>query len=540
MHLTPASYLYRARAPRGPFRWVGGVAAALLLALPGGAHGQALADPLVPRGRVRLDFVPSVASWDTRYGATGDEEALGSDLTDPRGVSLFPGVATLEKTLRALSGDAGFEASLGSTTGRLSKEMTRLDIGLRIGVFDWLTVGANVPYVKGSSALDFAFRPDSLATLGLNPAFTGDGDVGDLLAGLGDAAVAARARAETLCAGGGGSACQAATALSDRANAFWSGLLGAYFGSPFFPVGSSAVAQKLQDALSALDGELAAAGLARAPGSLAFASGGLDETAFLDAVTTPSLGIGMSALRGYPGLWQLGDVEVNATLRLLEGERRDSGAVAPRLSYGVYGGFLLRLGTGVLDDPDVPLDLESGDGQMDMEGRVDALLRVGSRVGFRGGFRYGTQRSVDILRRVAPHEALLPLVSSYRAVTWTPGSYTLLELSPRVHLGESLAITADYRRYHKGEDAYTLVSAGDGGTETLDASVLARESEVTLQELAVGLRYSSLRLWRQGRVGTPAEMGVRLIRPLAGSGGRTPKATRVELSVSLFRRIWGS
>jgi len=109
-----------------------------------------------------------------------------------------------------------------------------------------------------------------------------------------------------------------------------------------------------------------------------------------------------------------------------------------------------------------------------------------------------------------------------------------------VHLGEALAFAVDYRRYHKGEDAYTLVTAGDDGTSTVDVSLLARESEVTLQELALGLRYSSLALWRQGRVGTPAEMGLRLVRPLSGSGGRTAKATRVELSVSLFRRIWGS
>ena len=72
--------------------WVLGLALALGAA-PGSAVGQALADPLVPRGRVRLDFVPSLSSWDTRYGvrteggaAVEGEEELGVDLTDTRGV----------------------------------------------------------------------------------------------------------------------------------------------------------------------------------------------------------------------------------------------------------------------------------------------------------------------------------------------------------------------------------------------------------------------------------------------------------------------
>src|SRR3990172_5012938 len=103
--------------------WVLRLALALGVA-PGSAAGQALADPLVPRGRVRFDFVPSLSNWNTRYGERTEggaevegEEELGVDLTDPRGVSLFPGITTLEETLRALSGDAGFQGALGWLAG---------------------------------------------------------------------------------------------------------------------------------------------------------------------------------------------------------------------------------------------------------------------------------------------------------------------------------------------------------------------------------------------------------------------------------------
>ena len=522
-----------------------GAVLVLVGAVPAALEGQALADPLVPKGRVRLDFTPSVSSWDSRYGLrfedgkrVEEEESLASDVTDPRGVSLFPGVATLQDAIRNLSGDPSFQASLGSTSGRISKEVTRLDMGLRLGLFDWLTVGANVPYVKGRTTLDLAFRPTESANLGLNPAFTGSEGFSDLLTGLGNAAVAAGERAQSVCAGGAGGACSSAQALSQQANDFWQGLLGAYFASPFFPLASSDVAGRLQGALASLDAALTSAGLAPVGAGVAFASEPLDGETFASLPSAASLGIAGAPLQGEDGLWQMGDVEVNATLRLLQGEVRDSGATSPRLAYGLYGGFLVRLGTGKLDSPDVFLDLPSGDGQMDLEGRVDAMVRWGAHLGARGSFRYGTQGAVDIVRRVAPHEALLPQQSSTRALTWTPGSYTLLELSPRFFLGEALALSADYRRFHKAADGFTILG-DEAAAQGVDVSVLVDESEVTLQELAVGLRYSSLALWRQGRVGTPVELGLRVIRPLSGAGGQTPKADRVEFSISLFRRIWG-
>lgn len=511
---------------------------------PAGAEAQGLASPVVPRGHVRLELNPSVASWDARYGLRVDGgtvveevEALASDLTDPRGVALFPGISTLEDILRSLSGDAGFQGSVGSTSARLSREVTRVDMGLRVGVFDWLTVGANVPYVRGRSTLDFAFRADSSANLGLSPGVTALAGVSTFLTGLGEAAVAAQNRAQGLCSAGASAACQSATALAQRAGAFWEGLAVAYFATPLFPLASSAVAQGLGAAFTALKADLAAAGIPGAQGSIPFAQARLDEAAYLGLSTNPAAGIGMTALASNDGAWRLGDVEVGATVRLLEGERLDSGSASPRAAWGLYGGFTARLPTGVLDDPDVFLDLASGDGQMDLEGRAEAMVRV-SRVGARAAFRYGTQSAVDIARRVAPHEALLPPLGWARAVRWSPGAYSFVEISPRIHLTEALALVGDFRRFHKAADGYALLPGQEGGPE-LDLSVLGRESEVTLTEAAVGLRYSSLGLFRRGRVGTPAEAGLRVILPVSGSGGRVPKATTLELSLSLFRRFWG-
>ena len=539
-HSYPASHPGCARN-----RWAFGVALALALA-PAGVAAQAMAEPLVPRGRVRFDLVPSITSWDTRYGLRSEggkkveeDEKLGMDLTDPRGVSLFPGVQTLEEAVRKLSGDDGFQGSVGATSARLQMDVTRIDMGLRIGVFDWLTVGGNVPYVKGVSTLDLAFRPDTAANLGLNPASASSDQVSALLTGLGEAATAAAARAQTVCAGGSGADCAAAQALATRTSDFWNGTFGAYFASPFFPLGTAPVAARLRQALAALDGDLVAAGLQGVGRPMVFASKALDQAGFLKLPSDPASGIEMTPVRGYPGLWQLGDVEVNATVRVLEGEVRDSAAVSPRFAWALYGGLLVRLPTGVLDDPNVFLDLASGDGQQDIEGRVDGELRVGPRFDVRGAFRYGTQGAVDVVRRVAAPEALLPPASSARVVRWTPGAYWFVELSPRLHLGEVVSFAADFRQFTKGKDTYELVGEEPAGSAPADLSLLSRETEVTLRELALGLRYSSVRLFHEGRVGTPAEVGVRWVRPLSGSGGQAPKASRVEISVSLFRRIWG-
>lgn len=524
--------------------WVTGLAAAVASFGPSATvlEAQTLSDLLVPRGRVRLDFTPSVRAWDTRYGLGPDgavEERLGSDLTDPRGVSLFPGIPALEETLRTLSGDGSFQGVVGSSVGRLSNEVTRLDVGLRLGVFDWLTVGANVPYVRGRSTLDLSFTPDAAANLGITPGGTNAGDVSHLLTALGESAVAAQNRARTLCAGGGSAGCPGASALAQRATAFWEGLAGAYFATPFFPLASSQVAGRLRAALNALDADLAQAGLPTVGVPLLFASTPLDEAAFLGLASNPAAGIQGRPLRSDEGLWRVGDVELSAALRLLEGEVRDPEAVSPRFSYRVGGGFLLRLPTGLLDDPDAFLDLASGDGQLDMEGRLDVALRLGGRLGLAGSYRYGTQQSVDIVRRVAPYQTLLPPASSRRAVRWTPGAYSFVEISPRLYLGEAVALAADFRRFQKDEDDFQLLGDGGAGLDGVDVGVLSRGTEVQLSELALGLRYSSLGLFRQGRVGTPAEVGLRYVRPLSGSGGRTPKATTLEFSVSLFRRIWG-
>ncbi len=539
----PSSGPARAGRPaprRARRRCVAGALGGLALGLPAGA--QTMVSPLVPRGHVRLDAVPSFTSWHSRFGLVSGAdvvEELGSDLTDPTGKTLFPGLTTLEESLRELSGIPGYQATLGSTSADVAHDVTRWDLGVRVGVLGWLTVGAVVPYVKTNTALDVSFRPDSAGALGLNPAAEGEQAVTTLLDRLSATADAAAAHAASVCAVDPGPACDQAQALSARTTGFLDLTRTAYGASVFFPVGGSPMGVGLQGALAALNADLAAAGLSGVGVPMVFAQSILDEQGFLELPARFGSGYQANELRGIPGLWTLGDVELSADVRLLDTTPSES---AGGSGFGVTlsGGATVRLPTGTVDDPSVFLDIGSGDGQMDIEGRGDAALRLGRWLGLSLGARYGTQRARTLVRRVAPHEQVLVPITRAHSVRWTPGAYLFLEASPRLRLTEDLALAVDFRRLHKSADTYEVFRPEGDTLPEIDTSELEAETEATVQEIAVGLRYSTVLSWALGRTRTPVEVGARWSSAVSGSGGSAPKTTRLELAVSLYRRLWGS
>jgi hypothetical protein len=509
---------------------------------PAPVAAQVLQSPLVPAGRLRIDFSPSFMSWDSRFGidAGGQdvEEALGDDLTDETGASLFPGIADLQERITAMAPGASFSPVLGSSQGAIKKDKGRIELSAELGVFDWLTIGGTVPWVQNRTTVDAAFAPADGADLGLNPSLDESGEVGTLIQALNRAAASARIWAEGACSAGG-PACQSAQDLAARMTNFATASQGAYAASPFFPTSGSTAAGTLRRALSDLDAELVAAGLSATGAVLPFATTPVDSETFAELSSLPGAGIQATPLQDVEGLWELGDIEAHASVRLLHGESWDSGAAYPKLSYVLVGTGLVRLGTGFVDHEDVLLDMPTGDAQMDYEASLYGALRMGARLGLHGGVTYGIQQSTSLLRRVAPHEIVLAPANTMRAVEWSPAAYLAISASPRWHLTNELALSADYQFYSKGDDSYEIIGDATVGGVTVDALDLAHESSVTLQTIGVGFTYSTMDSWRAGEVGTPFEAHFRVVRSVAGSGGRTPKASRLELGFRLFRRIWG-
>jgi hypothetical protein len=514
--------------------------------------GSVVDETLVPHGRVRLQLGVIFSRWDTRFGRLPDGseplEKLGQDLTDPTSLSLYPGMPTLQDAVQNVTGLADFDPILGSTDGRVTQDITTIDFGASVGVFDWLTLGAVLPWVQTRTVIDQYFAPDSInGNLGLNPTISNRSGVDSFLGSAATADVLAAQNALTACAPGPSTACSDAQALSGRTSTFSSSMQSAYTATPYFPLVGSEAADALSQEAQQLSAELVAAGLSGlAP--LALGTDVLTTDGFPLLPSVAGSGIEAAALQGRKFLYGAGDLELSARVRLLDNltpewstqetyptERSALHAAGPWFRYQLTASFLTRLPTGMNEDPQILLDVGRSDAQMDFEGGATAMLRFGQKFGLSAGGRYGIQGSTTLVKRVAPLELAMPPVSTQREVTFDPGFYMVVGVAPIFHITDGLTVHGEYRFYHKGRDQFELVSPDP----TLDPTVLEIESGIKQHQMGAGLRYDTVAPWREGSGGFPLEIHLRLLHTYAGSGGHTPQVTRVETGLRVFRRIWG-
>jgi len=498
---------------------------------------QVLDDALVPRGRARIEVSPVFTSWDSRFGrdgATVREQRLGEDLTTTAADALLPGAEALRAAVEAMTGSAAYAPVFGETSARVTADVTRVELGAHLGVFDWLTVGVTVPIMRTRTNVDVWFRPDTITgDLGVNPAVTGAADVSSFLQALAAAETAAQTNATQVCASSPGSpACASAQALATRTSDFHGSASSAYGASLLFPFTASGTATALSQSVATLSADLVAAGLSGIGAAMPFATQRVTEADFWALPLNPRLGYA-TPLGSVKAPWYAGDTEVTATVRLL-GSEADPAAPS---SFGMdlLATALVRLPTGAVDDPDVLLDIGAGDGQTDFEGRLLARLTAGP-LGLHVGGRYGVQRSRTLVRRVTPPEMILAPASTRQLLEWEPGAYFGVEIAPVWRFTDELNLVAEYRGFRKFRDGYQLVDPSTGGS--LDLGVLEQESGVTLHEIGGSLRYDTL-----GRLSSgvrPIQAHFRILHAVAGGGGQTPVTTQIELGVRLFRRFWGS
>lgn len=271
---------------------------------------------------------------------------------------------------------------------------------------------------------------------------------------------------------------------------------------------------------------------------MVFASEGVTEETFRTLSSLAGLGVEGSPLGDVRPAWYSGDLEVSATVRLLEGAVRDSAQATSAFSYQLLGTFLVRLPTALMDNPDVFLDVGTGDRQTDFEGRLRGMLTVGSRLELRVGGRYGVQRPRTLIRRVAPPEQILAPLSSRQLVEWDPGEYFGVEVAPSFHFSPELSIGAEYWAFRKYRDTYTLTGTSVGAP--VDPTVMEPESGMTVHSVGGVLRYDTVARRMATGSTTPLQLHFRFQRAVAGGGGQTPVTTRVEFGIRLFRRFWGA
>lgn len=497
--------------------------AAITLGSTAPLAAQAVDDRLVPSGSVRVSVWPSFSMWDERFGPDGARTGLGQDVTAESAHRLFPGWPLQTAALQALSGIPDYTPAMGPVEGRVSQDVTRLDLGLHIGVTDWWTVGVTVPRIKNRTAVDLVFAPDTIGgDLGVSPYLTARGEVDAFLGALASASAAATVRANTLC-GGGAPECAAATALAERASFFHGTMSGAYGAAPFFPLEGSSVGLALVEAVTALDADLTGAGLDGVTAVMPFSTGRASEG---DLSTLPvrfnALGYAVP-LQTRTGLWTWGDIEISTFARVLDVTRGD------RWSMEVIAGGTVRLGTGIAASPDIPLALGAGDGQTDVEGRVAAHATLGQRLSLRVGGLYGVQGSRTVVRRVPSDGFLLAPASARTMLEWDPGAYRALEVEPGLRLAQELTLSGTYRYFGQGADGFR---SADGGPVVPVGETASRH------EIGGSLVYDTVARSRAGEA-SPFRFRVRVLHAVSGRGADIPAATRVDLGAELFKSLWG-
>lgn len=510
-----------------------------ILSMPS-AHFSAriptLEQPLLPRGHVRLAAVAEFVHWDSRFGYRVEEgeiirnvESLGFDLTeDPLGSGPIPHLEPLEQLLQNTLEDSSFRLSLGTSQLSLQRSYVRIPVRLDLGVFDWLTIGGTVPFVKRRAEVGFGLYADTLnANVGLSPMVTETGAVNAFLDEF----------QQALDAYG---TVGAQDVLSD-AQEFYQALTAAYGLSSLFPLESSDVGHAFSQRLQGIQDDFAAAGVTTVPGTLPFAEAPLDRESFQSFLTDPRYGVRGEPLETWQSLWSIGDPEIHVAVRVLESPGLDSAGVLPFLQYRVGVGGLVRLGMGKQEDPSNFVDLQTGDGQMDMEASVFGTVAVGSRFGGWARARYGIQREGTVHRRISAPDDFISPVSAHTFVSWDPGNYLDLELAPFFRLTPRFAFSLRYHLYSKGQDSYSLTVTPDPEAPPLPpVEFLNQETGATIHELGIGLTLSGLAAAREGKARFPFEAYAAFFGAISGSGGQTPKVGRAQVGLRVFRRIWGS
>ena len=518
-----------------------------ILSAPAVASAQEPYSPLVPRGKIRLGLRSEYSSFSSGYGiggagseAPGGLEQLSDAFSGPADTRIFPTLARFEDAVGNASGES-FTMSLGSMASVMEKSAVRVPVSIDVGVFDWLTVGAVVPLVQSETEFSLHFATDSAGTnAGLSPGVADTDVVSGFLSGLQGSIGAYDAFRNTTCLSDPSSSrCLDATALLADARAFGSAL-SAMYGSLMAPLGWSPAGMAMQARLATFAEAFLAAGVTGVPATVPLAEAPLGAEELQRLVTDPVFGIaGSYALEQWTPLWRLGDIEVRVDGRLLE-----SGE--PEGAYHVVAGAgaVVRLPTGVQDDPANFLDMGTGDAQPDVEVRGWMNGRWRSGLGLWADLRYGVQMSGTTERRVfAPGFTFAPR-STQLQLDWNPGDYQFIELSPWYRLADPLTLLGGYRYFRKGLDTFAL--GIPEGTEPappgtlLNPGILVPGSDVSSSQVLLGVVYNRSASVRDGIAGKPLEIRLVYRQVVGGSGGDVPNSRSLEAGFRFFRGVWGS
>jgi hypothetical protein len=527
------------RHPIGPAAWAI-VAAALV---PSPAPAQYPDAYTVPAGALRLSFEPEFNAWDMRFGPDGEDEPLGLDLSpDVTGPNFFVTLLAPQLAVRSIIGDPNYQINMGAVRTGLDADIRRFPFNFALGITNHITLTASIPVVTTRAQVALTLDTTD-ANVGWNQAAGASGNTAGFAAVemlLGELEAAAGALDAQIAAGDFGcptsTMCDQARDLVTRTRSFRMDLValtgvGQPQGSPlppFAPTQTSTAGLELAAAIQALAAELATFG-ATVTGALPLPEQRLAVEDINTVLTQSEFGYDALPLAFAKLRNSFGDLEVGLRLGLLQ-----FSAVRAVLS------GTLRLPTGRIDDPSHVVDIGSGDHQMDVVGGFELALEPGSAVGISMFGRYTLQMPHTLSRRVAPPDRPIALSAFQVPVRRDLGDVVEAGVYPTVQLSRAFRayLSVYYRR--KFEDSYTLPSGvilPTSAPGAVPVEALAQESAMEAISLGGGVYYRSV-TDRRGLT-LPIEAGIDYRTAWDGSGGLTPKPTRVNFYLRLYYRLWG-
>jgi hypothetical protein len=528
-----------------------------------------------PRGRIRVEVGNMVTLAQDRFGRNtpgfrnGSAEPLGIDFSkDTLGVTLFPGLATVQSALRTLTGNQAFVLSLGTSRMTSSVRTQTTPIVLEAGITNRLSVSVMVPFVQVKNEIGFSLNTRGRGgTVSFNPARLGDSAFAATAVATNQTLVAqlltARAQLDALiaqCTSAPSSSAACPSVLASGASvattttAFANGIIQLYgtargAGSAFVPQAGTAADSAIRNRVSTLRtqfqqfgiGAIAAgtAGPARAENALAPAT--------LDRVIADStLGINAQPL-GTVSRQALGDVEVGLRFRLFDtfGMAHDSLRFLPKgtnLRQTIMAAY--RAPTGQFRDASNFLDPGTGAGAAAIGIRSFTDLLYGRNFFGTMAIRYTLPLADQQRLRITDQpENVFPEVFRERQVSRRIGSQIELELMPRWVFAEAFTVSGQYLFRRKAKDSHTgtfTVAPAESGLPnavTLDASTLDAETDGLEQRIGFGVSFSTVQAYRRRKAWVPIDLLYSTSRSVAGSGGNVAKLSIHQIAIRYYPNL---
>jgi len=507
----------------------------------------------LPRGAFRVETGGELTLQRDRWNE-GRLEGIGGALTgSPLDATRLALLAPIEGLVRGLGVD-DFRASLGPTRLEVRQRLFASALGLEYGVTSRVTLAVRATLVRTRPEALFRARPDSTATLGLNPLRLGSGVAAANATAIGRFTTAATqlGQRRTACAANPAAFPECAlilaeaarvTALASTASSFATGLGSLYgtatgAGRRYVPLAGSSAESLLIARVDSMRTAFSRYGIAGIPASGALPASaeiGLTGEELDRLVRDTTDGYGARPLDA-GALTAIGDVHVSAKLLLIDRvpQRFERGTRGVRQSVLID----YRLGTGTVDDPDALFDVGTGTGTAAFTVRSLTDVVLGDRLWttIALGATSSGAAVVRPLRVPAPDGTDLVEAGRTLAVQVTPGRLFDATVAPRWQLGDYLMLGALWQWSRAEGDRHGVPEIGlPGGADParLDAWS-AREA----QRVGLSLTYSTLAARRRLAIGGTAwELSYTHLQSIASRHGLVPKAFEDRVLLRAYPRF---